>query len=56
MSDRCRKLQEKLKGLPLVPLSRAVRRKRDRIVAQLMASAREDLCVEEVDPLAGICG
>ena len=53
MHKETRKLQEKLKALPLIPLSPRLRGKRDRIQKKLMETAERHRDVPEIDLLAG---
>ena len=53
MSVACRKLQQQLSALPLVPLNRALRKRRDKLVAKLLDLARAEFCVDAVNLNAG---
>lgn len=51
--EKSRKLQEKLATLPAFPLNGPLRRKRDKVADALLAAAREENCVPEIDLMAG---
>jgi hypothetical protein len=48
------RLQRRLENMPLVPQDSATRKRRDKLVSQLMESARRHGCVERVNFVAGV--
>jgi len=53
LPEPVRKLQLKLAGMPLIPNNSGLRKRRDKLVSELMDEARKHHCMPDINPLAG---
>ena len=53
MNKEIKKLQDKLNELPLIPLNKRLRNKRNKLSIKLLKLAKENFCVEEINLLGG---